>query len=637
VIARPRLTAALNEAVRRPLTLVAAGPGSGKTVALSSWATSSGTPTAWLSLDPSDDDPRRLWPMIATALLAAGIVGETDSFATLPYDSGDTAQFVTALLDAVPGSAEVALVLDDAHLLTHPVVLRQLDGLIRYGSPRLHLVLCARSDPLLPLHRYRLGAQMAELRAADLAMTRPEALSVLARHGVMLRREELDMLTQRTEGWAAGLQLSAMRMAGSKNPGRFVTQLVLDQGSPGEYLLEEVLARQPEDVRRLLIQTSFLNEVSGPLAVAITEISNSAELLAELARTNSFLVPVEHDGMWYRCHQLLLEVLRHLLRREYPGKELEFQHRAAAWYEQQHDPAAAIRFAVAMRDWQHASQIVAHGGLATAFVGREDIVELGLPQVIDAADKQDLADGPAPEMALTQAAVAAVTGDLSLARDHLERARFAPLRPDEEATATLIEVMAAHQAGAIGELDRAAESLLGTDQARTTGGLRAAVLLTQASVRHWESNSHSEVEALLLDAIDEARHTAAPSLELECLGFLELAYASAGRVEHAKRCAAQSQMVLRQHPQLQRTTAHHLARAIGAHQRMERASAERALRRARQTMIADADPPCVLRSSSEPRPCRSPSAGSRMRISCCGPRPSFAGCCPVGSRSGAAH
>jgi LuxR family maltose regulon positive regulatory protein len=586
----------LDEAIRGPVAIIAAGPGSGKTVLMSTWAGTANMPAAWLSLEAPDDNPERFWSLVGEALLAAGIVAETDSFSALPHDCDDVTPFLAALLDAIPGSANHVIMIDDAHVLTDATVLAELDAVIRYAFPQVRLVLSARSDPLLPLYRYRLSGQMQELRASDLAMTKSETHALLAAHGVTLPRPELALLMQRTEGWTAGLRLSAMSMVGSKHPETFVTQLAVDQGSVGEYLMEEVLDRQTDDVRAMLIQTSFLDEVTGSLAAAVTGIQDSSALLAQLSRTNSFVTSLGRDSDSYRYHQLLSEILRYLLKREYRGKSAELQRRAATWYAEQNQPAAAMRFAIAARDFQRASAILVHGGLARAFVERQDILGLGLGALtdIETETEDDTSfDGDA-ELFISRAAVAAASGEPDLAKKHLDEVRTADLTSELGATASLVEVMVAHRTGAVGALDDAADQLLkdqaGPDSVRATVGLRAAIRFGQASVRFWDNSPHDEVEALLLTALDEARCDGIVTLELEILGMSQLSYISAGRAEHAKECDAHCLALIRRHPHLQRMTVHHLAHAYGAFMRMDLTASDRSLRRAHQTMTHDADP-----------------------------------------------
>jgi LuxR family maltose regulon positive regulatory protein len=594
LVPRPRLHRLLDEAAGGPLTLVAAGPGSGKTVLVSTWTASSKVSTAWISLDPEDDDPQRLWSLAGDSLLAAGIVGETEGFHALPRVDADPSAFLGALLDLIPGPAQHLLVFDDAHHLVNPEVLAKLDAIVRYGFPKLRLLLISRSDPLLPLHRYRLVGQMHELRAADLAMSKVETHALMRAHGVRLSSHELAMLHRRTEGWAAGLRLSAMGMAGTRNPAQFVTQLALDQGSVGEYLIQEVLDRQPEVVRRLLIQTSFLSEVTGPLASAITGIENSGSLLAELSRTNSFVLRLDHNGDLYRCHLLLGEILRHLLRRDYPLKIDELKRRAARWYQEQDELAAAMRFAAEAHDWARVCDVLLHGGFARAFVQRRSLADLAVSELsaLDVTLSENQHDQS--DLRIAKAAVAVLAGDLEQAAAARACIRVDALDPPALATTRLVEVIAAQHAGCVRALDLAAAALLETDPVplgpERTVGLRAAVRLAQAGSHFWSDGAPSAAEALALDALADARKSGVAALELEALGLLQLIYVNKGRTAHAKECQDQSRDLTRTYPHLQLMTTHHLARAFSAFMRADVAGADRALGRADRTRFADADP-----------------------------------------------
>jgi LuxR family maltose regulon positive regulatory protein len=229
-ISRPRLLAVLNETEDVPLVLLSAGPGAGKTVMLTDWVRRRQAPVAWLTITAANASPRKFWPLLWSALRSCRAPGKR-----LPngMPRGDAADLVRSLLDGMSGAPDpAALVIDDAHVLTHPDVLDGLDALVRIGHPpRLRLVLAARSDPLLPLHRYRLAGQMRELRAGELAMTPGEVRELLAVHDVTLPRKDIDALLAWTEGWAAGVRLSAMRMEGTEHPARFVSELALGQGS----------------------------------------------------------------------------------------------------------------------------------------------------------------------------------------------------------------------------------------------------------------------------------------------------------------------------------------------------------------------------------------------------------------------
>jgi LuxR family maltose regulon positive regulatory protein len=588
LVRRPRLSSAL---ASRPLTLVSAGAGCGKTVLLSRWAAESTVPTAWLSVDASDNEPGRFWPLVGTALRAAGALADGVDVA-VPYDEDDPSMLLTALTTGLVDDTAAVIVLDDAHLITHEALLGQLDAIVRYGWPRLRLVLGCRSDPLLPLHRYRLAGWIAELRAADLAMTRAEAGALLSAHGVSLPMHDLQLLTERTEGWVAGLRLSAMSMAGSAHPEQFVSQLALDQGSAGEYLIEEVLSRQPGETRRLLIQTSILGIVSGPIAQAITGIAESGALLAELARSNSFVIPLDRTGSRFRYHQLLLEILRYLLKHEYRDEEAELRRRAAVWYQQHDEPTLAVHFAIGADDGAHAAHIIVHGGLAKVFVARQDLSTFGLDDLSALLARRPADAEQTPEVQLTRAVIAVARGRLDEAAAHLGAARNHALDPDAEATAMLVELVAAQRTGSVSEVDRLAGALLSTSSGHDASPMRAALRLTQAATRFWNDGSYSfaQIQTLLSEAVTEASRCGATVLEFEGLGLLRLSYASTGRTDHLKEASACSRALLRENPSLRLTTAHHLTDAYTGLMRGDLRTTERALRRAHQSMTADVDP-----------------------------------------------
>ncbi|HEU5385416.1 MAG TPA: hypothetical protein VFV73_05905 [Streptosporangiaceae bacterium] len=281
-VSRPRLLAMLDDAADSPLTLLAAGPGTGKTVLLTEWSRRSDARVAWLNPAAADAEPRRFWRLVQS-------------------------------LFSMESAAGLVMVIDDADVLTHPEILEGLDRLIGSRQPGPRLVMAAHSDPLMPLHRYRSDGLMRELRAADLAMTPAEIREVLALHGVTLGERDLGLLAARTEGWAAGVRLSAMRMEGAEYPADFVSRLARYQGSISEYLVDEVLRRQPEAQRRLLIETSVLDEVTGPVADAVTGMTGCGEMLADLARENPFVIPLDEAQTRFRYHQLFAEVSRYLV------------------------------------------------------------------------------------------------------------------------------------------------------------------------------------------------------------------------------------------------------------------------------------------------------------------------------------
>jgi len=308
-VSRPRLLAKLDDAADSPLTLLAAGPGAGKTVLLTEWSRRSDARVAWLNLAAADAEPRRFWRLLISALKGCD-EGEHGLPDAMPR--GAAIDVIQSLV-STGSAARPVVIIDDADALTHPEILAGLDSLICSRQPGLRLVMTAHSDPLLPLHRYRLDGLMRDLRAADLAMTLAEIREVLTLHGVTLGERDLGLLAARTEGWAAGVRLSAMRMEGAEYPADFVSRLALYQGSISEYLVDEVLRRQSDAQRRLLIETSFLDEVTGPVADEVTGMTGCGEMLADLARENPFVIPLDEAQTRFRYHQLFAEVLRYLV------------------------------------------------------------------------------------------------------------------------------------------------------------------------------------------------------------------------------------------------------------------------------------------------------------------------------------
>jgi LuxR family transcriptional regulator, maltose regulon positive regulatory protein len=474
---------------------------------------------------------------------------------------------VQSLLAGLSGFAvPPVLVIDDAQLLKHRAVLDGLDSIIRSGPPRLRLVLAARSDPLLPVHRYRLAGLMREMRAPELAMTGGEVHELLLAHGVTLAPQDLDALLARTEGWVAGLRLSAMRMEGTEHPARFVSELALGQGSIGEYLMAEVLDRQPGPVRRMLAETSFLDEVTAPLAEAITGMDECADMLAELARTNAFVIPLDAAQTRFRYHQLFAEILRSDLQQRAPSSVPALMQRAAAHFERVGDFRNALCWAAKSGDSHRAAELLARGGLAHALIHSEDLSHLNLngcpPPLPGGSDASQ-----AREAAIASFAVAVVVADAGSAAPEL----LAPGQPADDQlaspelliTADLVRLLAGMRAGDARAVDDAARRLL-TPNGDTPGqrmpGMPAAVLLAQASARFWQGRS-DDVGALLQAALKEAECDGPPVLELNVLAMIALTDSLLSRPRHAEEAALRARALLRDHGDLSPPLALELAAA----------------------------------------------------------------------------
>jgi len=597
-LSRPRLLAMLDDSADMPMVLLAAGPGAGKTVLLSTWAGRSEIPVSWITVTADDAVPQRFWRLLCSALKAYG----EDCEGTFPVaPPGDSAERVQALLAGLPDSlVRPVLVIDDAHLLTHPDVLNDLDGLVRSGiPPRLRLVLAARSDPLLPLHRYRLAGQMRELRAKDLALTHGELEELLASHGITLTAQDLEAVLCRTEGWVAGARLFAMRMENSEHPSRLVSELALGEGSIGEYLVAEVLDRQPEPVRRLLTETSLFDEVTGPLADAVTGMEGCADMLGALASSNSFVIPVDAARTRFRYHQLLAEILRHDLRWRERDKVPGLMRRAAAFFQRSGDVGRALYWAGQAGDWPQAASMLARGGLAHAFVHREDISGLGfdgwpslVPQGTDTAHTL--------ESDIASSAIAAVMADAVAATQLLPKldlpAEDRLTSPDLQLTADLARVILGIKAGDADAVAVAADHVLA--RARDAPeyqlpGLLAAVLLTNATSKFWHGRN-DDADTLLHAALAEAERTGPPVIELEVLAATALVGSLRSRPRHAEDAAQRAHSMLERADELSIPPALELAAATRLLIAADIGGATAALGRVQLSDTVGADPALAL-------------------------------------------
>jgi LuxR family transcriptional regulator, maltose regulon positive regulatory protein len=362
-VPRPRLAEALDQGLARRLILVCAPAGFGKTALLADWARSGRWPVAWLSLDAADNDPARFWRHVVAALdRARPGTGERVGPLLGPPAPRSFEALATALINelaAQPADGEVLLVLDDYHLIDAGQVHAPLGFMLEHLPPGLHLVLAGRADPPLPLARLRAGQQLAELRARDLRFTAAEAGSLLARAaGADLPADAVAALTARTEGWAAGLQLAALSLRGQADPATFVTAFGGTHRYVLDYLAEEVLERQSEQVRGFLLETSVLERLSGGLCDAVTGRADGQAMLEQLERANLFLVPLDEVRGWWRYHHLFADLLRARLQQQRPGQGPRLHRAAATWCEEHGLAGDAVHHAIAAGDAAWAARMI---------------------------------------------------------------------------------------------------------------------------------------------------------------------------------------------------------------------------------------------------------------------------------------
>lgn len=362
LVARPRLTGLLARVREASLTLVSAPAGFGKSTLLGEWAhlaREEGDAVAWLSLDAREGDPATFVAHLLAACRAA--LPDVGAAAEAGRESGAPADTVLAslLTDLASAPGDVVVVLDDVHVVEARAVHDALAFLLDNLPPRVHLVLGTRADPPVPLARLRARGELVEVRAADLRFTPAEAARYLTEAmGLSLADGDVAALEGRTEGWIAALQLAALSLQGRDDAAAFVAAFSGDDRYVVDYLVEEVLLRQPPEVRDFLLRTSVLARLTGDLCDTVTGRDDGRATLERLERANLFLVPLDDRRRWYRYHHLFADVLQARLLDEAPTAVPELHRRASAWFEQHGDRAEAIRHAFAGGDVARAADLV---------------------------------------------------------------------------------------------------------------------------------------------------------------------------------------------------------------------------------------------------------------------------------------
>ena len=363
LVARTRLSERLSRGTESALTLVSAPAGFGKTTLLTGWlaaAPADRRSAAWLSLDQPDNDPARFWTyLIAAQQSAAPGVGEGAVSLLHSPQAPIEAVLATLLNDLSAISNDVVLVLDDYHVIDSRDIQDGMIFLLEHLPPQVHLVIASRADPALPLPRLRARGELVEIRAADLRFTPDEAAEYLnQKMGLALTAEDVSALEGRTEGWIAALQLAALSLQGRDDVAGFIDSFAGDDRYIVDYLVEEVLQRQPESVRSFLLKTSILSRLTGPLCDAVTGQDGGKATLDALDRGNLFLVQLDDRRQWYRYQHLFADVLRAHLEDEQPDRVRELHLRASDWYERNDERSEAIRHALAAEDFARAADLV---------------------------------------------------------------------------------------------------------------------------------------------------------------------------------------------------------------------------------------------------------------------------------------
>jgi LuxR family maltose regulon positive regulatory protein len=457
------------------VVLVSAPAGFGKTTLLAEWLAGdeNAKPTAWLSLDRRDSDPAVYWTYVVAAVRKVAADVGADALRTLQSNPTSLEVVVTSLLNdlaALPD--DVVLVLDDYHLVESLDVQQSMLLLLEHLPERVHLVVASRADPPWPLAGLRAGGDLLEIRASDLRFTSEEAAAYLNEAMALdLTTVDVDALESRTEGWIAALQLAALSLRGRDDPAAFIAEFAGDDRFVVDYLVDEVLDRQPDDVRTFLLETSILNRLTAPLCEAVTGRKDAKRTLEALERSNLFLVPLDDRRQWYRYHHLFGDVLRARLLHERADQVAALHRRAASWFDADGERGEAIRHAMAARDFTKAAELVE---LAIPALGqaRQDAT---LRAMLDALPREVFANRPVLTLGLLGSHM--VSGDIAGVEellDDIERW----LTPDRPAGDMVVHDQATfHRLPAQVAMYRAGLALLRGDVAGTVAhGERAARL-----------------------------------------------------------------------------------------------------------------------------------------------------------------
>ena len=442
LVQRPALLERLTTGAQGPLTFVSGPAGAGKSLLTAHWITqrAGALRAVWLRLEPGDA-PEAFWAHVLEGLHRQGIAL---SDADRPMRAGeDGRRWLGGLAEALGRSPEpVVLVLDQFDALTSPDLADDLAFVIRHASPGLRLVVTGRSEPLLPLHRYRATGEITEIRNSDLRFTLADTEVLLRNHGLAIREEDLQALAERTEGWAAGLRLCALAMQRANDPQAFVREFAADHSTVADYLLAEVLQAYPPATQSLLLRVSITDRIHPDLADVLTGHRDGAWTLAALARANAFLESVDSTG-WYRMHPLFAEVLRAHLRHRHPGLEPRLRQRTAQWLADHGQLTEAVAQAAAAHDWQ--------------FAARWLVTTLGIGSLVSGTDSDRLRrllsaippGLPGAEPALVEAALRLAEDDLDACAAALARVEGQPGASDPAAAhcRALLAVLAGRLSG----------------------------------------------------------------------------------------------------------------------------------------------------------------------------------------------
>jgi LuxR family transcriptional regulator, maltose regulon positive regulatory protein len=542
LVDRGELLAALDRAAAATVTIISAPAGSGKTSLLRAWADRPGQPhrLAVVQVPRDQQDAQLFWLGLLDAVRqASGTPSRVEAPAATPNFNGRAmVERVLAALDDHRG--RVILVIDDLHELSSPEALDQLTRLLTSLPPTARAILATRRDLPLGLHRLRLAGELAEIRAAELRFTERETRELLDASGIALSEAGAALLHRRTEGWAAGLRLAVISLAGHPDPERFVAEFSGSDRTVAEYLIAEMLDRQPDDVQQLLLRTCLLDRVNGELADLLTGHPGSEGILLDLEDANAFVVSLDPERTWFRYHHLLGDFLRLELRRTRPEEVPALHRRAAGWFIRHGQVVEAIRHTQAAGDWPDAARLLADHSFSLTLDGQAQTI-----QALVRAFPQGAADDP--ELALVRAGGELVRGHLDEAAAHLAVAesQIETAPPDRRrrlrvAIASLKLGLArrrGHLAGVVEQARFLATPVTGEsdEDIALDNDLRVVALLNLGTLQAW-SLGLEDAEHHLREGAILARKIGRPYLEVACLAQLGFASKIRPMATTRRRC-----------------------------------------------------------------------------------------------------
>jgi LuxR family maltose regulon positive regulatory protein len=541
VVARFGLIEQLQASAR--VTVVSAPAGSGKSVLLRSWIGAAGLAerAAWVPVRRDERDPQRFWLSVLGALrqTSAGSALVRELTPTPDLDGWAITELL--LTDLASLRDRIWLVIDDVHELGSADALRQLELMLLRAPRELRFVLATRQDMQLGLHRLRLEGDLTEIRANDLRFSLAETREMFQVAGVQLPDSALALLYERTEGWAAGLRLAALSLAGHDDPQQFATEFSGTERTVADYLLAEVLDRQPDDVRRLLLRTSVLERVSGPLADAMTGDLGGERILQQLEEANAFVVSLDAARSWFRYHHLFADLLQRELRRTAPGQVTALHQTAANWFAEHGFPVEAIGHAQAALDWGLAVRLLADHWPGLHLSGQAATVHAILAAFPAGASAADA------ELAVLAAADELANGSLEAAERYLGSATraAASVPPGRHGQLQLllgvVRLLLARQRGnlpAVAEEARLLQAAAEDPDVAQPGlaeELRALALVNLGTAEYW-AGLLEEADRHLLDGVALARQIGRPYLEFTGLAYLGPAGIERSFVRSAEYC-----------------------------------------------------------------------------------------------------